>query len=163
LLTAEARREKQRLYDRRRYIDRKANGVCRRCGRRPVAVGQSKVNCAECLARDSKVKLKSRKKTRDECYAAYGGYTCKCCGQVFPWYCMQLDHINNDGKAHRERLPRDSSAVYRDLKKRGYPPIVQPMCANCHAAKSRLGECPCKKLKQELLEKLYLPGLLVTF
>jgi hypothetical protein len=66
------------------------------------------------------------------------GRACVCCGESEEVF-LTIDHINNDGKAHRDRVGKD---IYRDLIKNGFPPIVQVMCWNCNCAKAICGICP---------------------
>jgi hypothetical protein len=98
--------------------------------------------------------------SRVKAITAYGG-ECVCCGETRLMF-LQLDHIHNDGKAHREQV----SDTTRDLEKRGWPEdVVQVLCANCHAAKTHLGRCPCQKEKpagvvarRDVSAKLYIGG-----
>jgi len=54
-----------------------------------------------------------------------------------------LDHINNDGAAHRRALGGQSTInTYRDVIKRGFPPDYQILCMNCNWAKGVFGKCP---------------------
>lgn len=82
---------------------------------------------------------RSRDKLRNDILTAYGS-CCVCCGQDYSAY-LEIDHINNDGNAHR-RNAGGIRNVYRDLRNRNYPPIVQLLCANCHTAKTRGASCP---------------------
>jgi hypothetical protein len=85
---------------------------------------------------------KSERKSRREILEHYSGTPPRCvqCGDMrYP--CLELDHINGNGAAHR-RLLRGlnhrgaSTTVYRDIKKRGFPPEFQVLCANCHRLKT---------------------------
>ena len=68
----------------------------------------------------------------------YGG-KCKCCGETELKF-LEIDHVNNDGAAHRNR---GSWWIVDYLKKRGYPKKgFQLLCSNCNMAKGRYGECP---------------------
>lgn len=76
---------------------------------------------------------------RKEVLAAYGG-RCACCGEsTFEF--LSIDHVNNDGAQHRRQVGQ-SSAVYRWLKKNGYPEGFQVLCFNCNMAKQFFGQCP---------------------
>lgn len=46
-----------------------------------------------------------------------------------------LDHVNDDGAKHRSDVGNPN--VYRDLERRGYPPVVQVLCANDNLRKER--------------------------
>lgn len=82
---------------------------------------------------------------RYEVLSHYSGEQPKCviCG-FSDLRALCLDHINNDGAAHRKKLckqlanaPRGSGsyAVYRDVKKNNYPPQYQVLCHNCNTIK----------------------------
>jgi hypothetical protein len=76
--------------------------------------------------------------------AAYGG-CCQCCGEAEPVF-LAIDHINNDGAAHRRELGIDrqmggGATFYRWLVTNGFPPGFQVLCHNCNWAKSH-GGCP---------------------
>jgi hypothetical protein len=76
-------------------------------------------------------------KVKTEVVAAYGG-KCGCCGEdnlVF----LTIDHVNNDGAAHRREVGR--SGIYFWLRRKGYPEGFQVLCWNCNMAKA-LGGCP---------------------
>lgn len=70
--------------------------------------------------------------------AAYGG-KCACCGESDVIY-LQLDHIQNDGRADRA-LHGLGGRFYSSLKRRGYPLGLQVLCANCHNAKTHYDGC----------------------
>lgn len=89
----------------------------------------------------------------------YGG-ACVCCGEQEPDF-LTLEHLNNDGAAHRRSLVNPGSRggrgnwkswhsatvrVYRDLENRGYPQEGYTLlCWNCHMA-TRFGViCPHKR------------------
>lgn len=97
------------------------------------------------LLMDKKIKLQSLKL---EVYAAYGGAKCACCGEDHIEF-LSIDHINDNGAAHRKKIFGDSRAgsserMYRWLKRNNYPPGFQILCMNCNCAKHRYGECPHK-------------------
>lgn len=84
-----------------------------------------------------------RAKVKDDCYKAYGGYRCACCGETEPLF-LSLDHIENDGYERRKFGKEPAgAAIYSYLKTRGYPPGFQVLCMNCNHGKSRNGGvCP---------------------
>ena len=45
--------------------------------------------------------------------------------------CLQLDHIANNGSEDRKKFGLGNS-LYRNLKKRNFPPGYQVLCANCN-------------------------------
>jgi hypothetical protein len=82
---------------------------------------------------------------RVEVFGAYGD-RCTCCGETDPAF-LTLDHVNNDGAAHRRALGTNSGhAVYRWLRDRGFPQEgFQLLCWNCNHAKYAHGVCPHQK------------------
>jgi hypothetical protein len=65
----------------------------------------------------------------------------KCCWKGCPIAdidMLSLDHINNDGAKHREKLTNGKNkrhggggrSAYRDVEKRGFPPGFQTLCFN---------------------------------
>jgi hypothetical protein len=65
---------------------------------------------------------------RAEAIEAYGG-RCVICGTTKR---LEIDHINGDGAEHRLQ----PGSVYLDLKRRGWPPIVQVLCHKHHLEKT---------------------------
>lgn len=155
-----------KAYQRQRRQQRIEAGLCTRCGKRPAADGV--LDCDECrewlrrrfqyehanpeLRAKRKASLQewrkrnpervrereraNAKRLRDAALDHYGR-VCVCCGEDNPAF-LTLDHIANDGNVHRASV----SNVVRDLKRRGWPPVVQTMCWNCNQAKRIYGECP---------------------
>jgi hypothetical protein len=76
-----------------------------------------------------------------------GGYypSCNCCSENSLDF-LTLDHINNDGAAHRKEHKLKGAKIYYWLKSRGYPSGFQVLCWNCNASKGLFGECPHKEL-----------------
>lgn len=108
-------------------------GMCTQCDKLPA--GENTNQCPRCLERARKHSYK----IKDEVFAAYGGYECKCCGEKTVEF-LQIDHIENNGAEHRKTLKRGS--MYPWLKKNKFPPGYQVLCCNCNWAKSRYGACP---------------------
>lgn len=48
---------------------------------------------------------------------------------------LVLDHVEDDGADHRREL--GNQRVYEQLKRDGFPPIVQVLCANDNMRKER--------------------------
>jgi hypothetical protein len=84
------------------------------------------------------------RKLRHEAIMAYGGYHCACCGETEPLF-LELDHVLNDGAAHRRSLgyagngKGASSRTLSWLKEHNYPAGFQVLCANCNKGKERNG------------------------
>lgn len=79
-------------------------------------------------------------------FAAYGGPVCSCCGEAHP-ECLTIDHVNNDGAAHRRELAGKS--IYKWLSEEGYPQGFQVLCMNCNFSKKIMGMCWHKIAKLE--------------
>jgi len=68
---------------------------------------------------------------------AYGGYRCNWCGIDEPLV-LAIDHVNNDGKEHREQIKSKGGVIlYKWLRDHGYPEGFQVLCMNCNHAKYR--------------------------
>jgi hypothetical protein len=127
-------------------LERIASGKCIRCGNESATNAQrcaacSVVHNAKCTGRDKSRKL--------DAFNAYGGPRCNCCGDsIFQF--LTIDHINNDGAAHRKLISKDGrsgGALNCWLKRHGYPPGFQVLCFNCNIGKHiNGGICPHKVL-----------------
>src|SRR6267142_1842586 len=67
-----------------------------------------------------------------EAMEAYGGCKCRRCG-IKDIDVLCIDHIKDNGKAHR--ITMNASKLYGWLKKHGFPPGFQVLCANCNLKK----------------------------
>jgi hypothetical protein len=139
----------QRLERQRRHVaKRRAGGLCVSCGgTEPVVNGTT--HCDPCRVKRNTLLRRRLQAMRDEAFEAYGGKVCKCCGETERAF-LTLDHINEDGAAHRRSIMmtrKNFSArrYYKSLKEQGYPPILQVLCMNCNFAKHHNGGvCPHK-------------------
>lgn len=91
---------------------------------------------------------------RHEVIMAYGGYVCACCGETEPMF-LSIDHVNNDGAAHRRELGEcddngkglSGGRTWKWLRDNNYPDGFQVLCMNCNHGKARNnGICPHKLL-----------------
>lgn len=99
----------------------------------------------------AKVRKKGREywqNMRHKIILAYGGYRCNCCGETEPSF-LSIDHVNNDGAAHRRSLgyagngKGGSSRTLKWIRDNNYPPGFQVLCMNCQFGKVRnKGICP---------------------
>ena len=67
---------------------------------------------------------------------AYGGKCVRCGESRFG--CLELDHINDDGKLHRKQMKEDGFRNFTQwLYRKNYlnDPRLQILCANCHSLK----------------------------
>lgn len=72
----------------------------------------------------------------------YGG-KCACCGED-EWKFLTIDHINNDGAAHRRVV---KTYITGWLIKNNFPPGFQILCHNCNFTKEAYGGCPHQEVK----------------
>ncbi len=96
-------------------------------------------------------RLSSRRKDaklQDDCFNAYGGYICACCGETQKLF-LCIDHLNNDGAMHRKEIGNGGNGrkLYSHLRKNNFPPGFQVLCANCNHSKMR-NKGACKHLIQ---------------
>ena len=67
-----------------------------------------------------------------------GTMCCTCCSEGnIEFLC--IDHINNDGAAHRKTF---TGTIYAWLKANSYPEGFQVLCHNCNMSKEFYGYCP---------------------
>lgn len=137
--------------------ERIASCLCIYCGIVPPREGLK--SCDSCNERQKEITHKSYKKherkvldanrarrfrLKQEVLAHYGGQ-CACCAET-TWEFLTLDHINEDGAAHRRELfgtqKAGSSQMYRWAKKNGYPAIFRVLCFNCNVTIFHYGTCP---------------------
>lgn len=91
---------------------------------------------------------RANKRIRIEVINEYGG-RCVCCS-VDETKFLSIDHVDNDGAAHRQKVG-SGAAVYRWLKKHGCPKDkFQLLCHNCNHGKAYLSACPHKGGQRDL-------------
>jgi hypothetical protein len=78
-----------------------------------------------------------------------GHIRCVCCGEERVQF-LGLDHINNDGGAHRRALGVDGGrSFYSWLRLTGYTyAALAVACHNCNMARAMYGQCPHKAAPQ---------------
>jgi hypothetical protein len=92
-----------------------------------------------------------RRKLKIETFNAYGGCFCVCCGEHHLEF-LQLDHTNNNGaKERKENKCGTGPKLYIKLKREGFPPGYQVLCANCNFCKRDGSICPHKLDEQKLI------------
>lgn len=69
------------------------------------------------------------------------GWVCACCEEAEPLF-LTIDHVNNDGAEHREKIG-GSGSLYLWLIRNNFPEGFQTLCRNCNWAK-QFGVCPHK-------------------
>lgn len=126
-------RKRQQANQRRRI----EAGFCR-CGRPRL---ENRTHCAPCI--EAKFDLQNR--VRVAAFTGYGG-ACVCCGEA-DFNVLELDHVNNDGAEHRRAV--GGGQMYRWAIENGFPAILQLLCANCHRAKTRTGDCSYRATRKQ--------------
>lgn len=74
------------------------------------------------------------------------GWACVCCGESHPEF-LTIDHINNDGNAHRARV--GSANIYKSIVREQFPDDLQTLCWNCNEGKRIYGECPHQRERNQ--------------
>lgn len=105
--------------------------------RKVLDVWRRQVPVAERIRAKDKV---YRRSLREEIVEHYGA-RCVCCGETEKVF-LCIDHINGGGRAHRIAVGGSSHAVYRSIRRQGFPDDFQVLCYNCNAAKYQMGICP---------------------
>lgn len=87
--------------------------------------------------------MRKQKAKLYELFFSRYGKTCLCCGESDKRF-LSIEHLNNDGAAHRRSLAgRSPDHTIRDLRKRGWPTGYATLCFNCNMGKARMGgACP---------------------
>lgn len=119
---------------------RKENRLCTKCG---VPSEHGFFRCFACRKKESEKRLS----IRQEIFAAYGGPKCTCCGTENVEF-LTLEHVDNDGAAHRRELRCDKGyRFYKKLKQLGFPQTrrMVVMCFNCNISRNCFGYCPCQR------------------
>lgn len=81
----------------------------------------------------------NRLKLRLQALAACGG-ACVCCDETWPDF-LHIDHVDGGGNEERRELG-GGDRLARVLRKLGFPPGYQVLCANCNHAKGMRRACP---------------------
>jgi hypothetical protein len=119
-----------------RYV---AAGSCADCGSARETQNRYCDRCAREYAVRNRQRARSVRLAVLQNYSG-GAIQCACCGECQLEF-LTVDHINNDGKAHRRRS-KTAHGIYRDLLKHGCPPVIEILCFNCNMARASAGVCP---------------------
>jgi len=133
----------QRMRDWRDLNREKSREHSREWRDRKIANGTPEEVAAIRAAESAKTK-RSQTVCRNAVFAAYGGYTCNCCGETESLF-LSIDHINNDGAEERKsgKYNGSGSAFYGWLRKNKFPSGYQVLCMNCQVGKHKNGGvCP---------------------
>lgn len=116
----------------------KEKGQCRDCKEVATRGGR----CEAHVEYNRQKSKKCRQDLHKQVLETYGN-KCMCCGEPEPHF-LDIDHIQNNGQAHRKKL-RGHSAMWRDMIKNYDPSQYQVLCSNCNQGKRRnRGICPHK-------------------
>lgn len=74
-------------------------------------------------------------------YYSNGLLRCECCGDTHTEF-LAIDHINGNGKKHRQDIRRSGTEFFRWLRQHDYPGGYRVLCHNCNQAKGYYGYCP---------------------
>jgi hypothetical protein len=102
--------------------------------------------------REATLRQIADKRQRDKlaAFAAYGGAVCNCCGESTVEF-LSIDHISNDGAAHRKS---GGKHIYAWLRRYKYPEGFQVLCFNCNRGRFvNGGICPHQTIVQAITAK----------
>lgn len=78
------------------------------------------------------------------------GRQCACCGESIDEF-LTIDHMDNDGAAHRRTLKTRGAGIWKWLRDNSYPSNFQTLCMNCNLGKHKNGGvCPHQKLASKI-------------
>lgn len=112
-------------------------GLCAYCGKEPYTNG---AYCSTCLRKTIDRNIIKQHRQREQVINHYGNF-CNCCKKTYPYKYYELDHVNSDGKVHRDELGKGSTKLIIWVIQNNYPDSIQILCANCHKAKTGYGGC----------------------
>lgn len=85
---------------------------------------------------------KRRLKLKEQVFNHYGKL-CVCCGETRMLF-LTVDHVNNDGAAHRNALMNGrgrtggaSARLFLDIIRKGFPDSFRILCYNCNCGRAR--------------------------
>lgn len=150
----------------RYYREAKDAGLCGRCQRAPRDGDYAYCTACRVVASERKrtdeVRAKHRvysakwraenpqkatqrtkdyiRRLRNKIVDKYGG-ACACCGETERAF-LAIDHVNRDGKRHRDEYPRNMQGYLMSIFRGTGDYVIQILCGNCHLAKDYRGGCP---------------------
>lgn len=118
---------------------------CKECTKKRTHIYYTKNRQEACRKYNAYMKEK-RARIKEAVFAAYGGYKCACCGETERLF-LTIDHINNDGAAHRRKIVGKRTGAgyptYKWLLDNHFPKGYQVLCMNCnHGKRMNDGICP---------------------
>lgn len=143
----------QKERNKARIEKRKINNQCIEC-KKPKSDIEIYQHCDECRLKKKVRRQEIRKKIFD-----HYGQKCNChcgCNTTNPRH-LTLDHIENNGAAHRKEVGT-SLYFYRWVIRNNFPDDLQVLCFNCNCAKSNYGGC----LEEDIKVKTPMPEITLT-
>lgn len=99
---------------------------------RSIRMARSKVYYANHREKYKTREIEKRMHIRALVFNHYGIICSWCCENDFD--CLEIDHINNDGKKHREEI---GPKIYPWIIKNNYPECFKTLCAACNQLKKK--------------------------
>lgn len=126
-------------------------GECQVC---PMPVGRNQKFCPPHAAERNARVIAANRAVKVECFTAYGGCSCACCGETRLEF-LTLDHSNNDGADHRREMfgksaGKGGAPMYRKLRNAGFPDLgLRVLCFNCNVSRGFIGQCPHERERRQ--------------
>lgn len=139
---AKKQREHARKWHKNKKLKARELNLCVKCAKNKPTMGKL---CDHCRSLRIKSARARRLRLKLEVFKAYGGPHCACCGQSILGF-LTLDHINNDGAAHRKKVP--GTELYEWVKDNNFPPGFRVLCYDCNIGRSKTegNICPHKMI-----------------
>ncbi len=118
-----------------------ANGLCSICGERLLS-NRSNIKCIICIHKNKKWYASSnyrqtcnqkQRLLRDTIIQHYGE-KCVCCGVSEKTF-LAIDHINDDGNIHRQKIKKRGRNFHEWIIDNNFPKDLQILCHNCNMSK----------------------------
>lgn len=141
----------------RRQAERRASGCFKAYHARYHKKNRTRINAYKAQHyRENREVILARTRRRhqgikDEAFARYGGYVCKCCGETIREF-LSIDHIDG-GWSQIQKQEGNRGQLYRWLKRHGYPEGFRVLCHNCNQGRQLNGGiCPHERLRNAATE-----------
>lgn len=143
-------RYQHRAQNQRRMRILEGKSICIRCGNDKST--RNIKYCDGCAEKTKERHTQWRRQLYREVLSHYG-IKCACCGEP-NFAFLTLDHINDDGAAHRRLLKmKGGYSFYLWVKRNGYPKMFQVLCWNCQNGKRIYGICPHQSADSQALQQ----------
>jgi hypothetical protein len=97
-----------------------------------------RLECNECFEKRRRLATAHDEQLKLECFEAYGGAVCICCGERILAF-LTLDHVENNGCDEVV----SGRKLYAKLRKLNYPKGFRVLCFNCNSGRALCsGVCP---------------------